>query len=86
MMYEVEYSKRAVEQLKKLDKASQKIIISWITKNLVNCENPRVKGKALVGNHKGEWRYRIGDYRLICDIRDSELLILALAVGHRKDI
>lgn len=74
------------KQFKKLDRYTQQIIKNWITKNIIECENPRDKGKPLVGNYKGQWRYRIGDYRLICQIKDDELIILALSVGHRKDI
>ncbi|MBZ6528099.1 type II toxin-antitoxin system RelE/ParE family toxin [Aerococcaceae bacterium DSM 111021] len=49
-------------------------------------ENPRLVGKSLTGNFSGQWRYRIGDYRLICHIDDNELVILSLEVGHRKDV
>ncbi len=86
MRYKVETTKRFDKEFKKLDKYTQKIIKSWIVHNLENCENPRSKGKALVGNHKGQWRYRIGTYRLICHIEDDELIILTLSVGHRKSI
>ena len=55
-------------------------------KHLVGCENPRAKGKGLTANRSGQWRYRIGDYRLICLIQDNELVILALTVGHRSDV
>ncbi len=76
----------AVKQLRKLDKSTQKIILNWIDKNLVNCLNPRIKGKALVDNHRGEWRYRIGDYRIITEIKDDKIIILVLEIGHRKNI
>lgn len=85
-MYHVQYSEKAVKQLKKLDKGVQKLLLAWIAKNLENCENPREKGKGLTSNRSGEWRYRVGDYRIICDIRDQELLILALSIGHRSII
>lgn len=49
-------------------------------------DNPRAKGKALVANRTGQWRYRVGAYRIIVNIQDSELIILALEVGHRRDI
>ena len=51
-----------------------------------NCENPRQHGKALVANRKGQWRYRIGDYRLIVEIEDEKIKILVLNVGHRRDV
>ncbi|MDO4198937.1 MAG: type II toxin-antitoxin system RelE/ParE family toxin [Erysipelotrichaceae bacterium] len=86
MMYHVQYSNKAAKQLKKLDKVTAKMIFSWIDKNLEGCDNPRSKGRALKGNHSGEWRYRVGDYRIICDIRDEELVILALNIGHRSTV
>ena len=55
-------------------------------KNLVGTENPRLHGKGLTANRSGQWRYRIGDYRLICNINDNKLIILALSVGHRRDV
>ncbi len=85
-MYTLQYSDKATKQLKKLDKGTQKLILTWIANNLENCENPRIKGKGLTANLSGEWRYRVGDYRIICDIRDDKLMILALSIGHRKSI
>lgn len=86
MSYNVQYSKQAIKELKKLDRFTRQMIYSWIDKNLSGCEDPRQHGKALAANRKGQWRYRIGDYRLICDIQDDKLVILALTVGHRRDI
>lgn len=85
-MYTLKYSERAMKQLKKLDKGTQKLILTWVAKNLENCDNPRIKGKGLTANRSGEWRYRVGNYRIICDIRDKELIILALSIGHRRNI
>ena len=84
--YNVELSDRFKKEFRKLDKYTQKIIRAWIDKNLVESENPRAYGKGLTANRSGQWRYRIGDYRLICVIEDDKLVILALSVGHRKDI
>ena len=86
MSYTVKLTNRAKKQLSKLDKYTAKLISSWIYKNLVDCEDPRKSGKGLTANHSGQWRYRIGDYRLICEIQDDELIILALSIGHRRDI
>ena len=86
MSYNVQYSKQAIKELKKLDRFTRQMIYSWIDKNLSDCEDPRQHGKALTANRKGQWRYRIGDYRLICDIQDDKLVILALTVGHRREI
>ena len=84
--YNVELSDRFMREFRKLDKYTQRIIRAWIDKYLVDCENPRVHGKSLTANRSGQWRYRIGDYRLICLIEDDKLVILALSVGHRSDI
>ena len=86
MSYYVETTARFDKEFKKLDKYTQQMIKSWIGKNLQNCENPRAHGKGLTANKSGQWRYRIGDYRLLCLIQDQELIILALALGHRRDI
>ena len=86
MSYYVETTARFDKEFKKLDKYTQQMIKSWIGKNLQNCENPRAHGKGLTANKSGQWRYRIGDYRLLCLIQDQELIILALTVGHRRDI
>ena len=84
--YNVELTERFKKEFRKLDKYTQKILRAWIDKNLVDCENPRQHGKGLTANLSGQWRYRIGDYRLICQIDDGKLIILALTVGHRRDI
>ncbi len=86
MKYQVVYTEKAVKQLAKLDGSVKRLILSWVEKNLLNCENPRLRGKALTANRKGEWRYCIGNYRLICQICDDQLIILALSVGHRGQI
>ena len=86
MNYKVEYTARAVKELKKLDKPTRALIFGWIEKNLVGCEDPRRHGKALTANHRGQWCYRIGDYRLIADIQDDRILILIMTIGHRRDV
>lgn len=86
MKFRVEFTDDALKQLKKLDKHTTKLIMAWINKNLEGCENPRLHGKSLVANRSGQWRYRIGDYRLIAEIYDNTITILILNVGHRKNI
>ena len=86
MSYVVRTTPRFEKEFKKLDRYTMKMIKAWIEKNLSGCENPRVKGKALTANRKGQWRYRIGDYRLLCLIEDEELVILALSIGHRREV
>ena len=86
MSFSVETTARFDREFKKLDRYTQKIIKAWIEKHLVGCANPRTHGKGLTADRSGQWRYRIGDYRLICLIEDNRLVILALSVGHRSDI
>lgn len=86
MSYRVETTARFDREFRKLDRYTQKMMKAWITKHLSGCMDPRASGKALVANQKGKWRYRIGDYRLLCDIQDEKLVILALTVGHRRDV
>lgn len=86
MIYHVETTSLFDKEIKKLDKYTQQMIKSWISRNIEGTENLRLHGKALSSNRKGQWRYRIGDYRLICKIQDSKLIILALTIGHRSDI
>ena len=86
IVFSVEYTPQAVKELRKLNKHVRTFILAWVEKNLVNCTDPRRYGKGLVANHGGQWRYRIGDYRLIADIQDDRIVILVLAVGHRRDI
>ena len=85
MKYQVKTTPRFDKEFRKLDRYTMKMIKSWIQKNLIDSDNPRAKGKGLTANRSGQWRYRIGDYRLICHINDNELVILALSVGHRRE-
>ena len=86
MEYKIFFTERAKKQLKKMDKRISALIIGWLEKNIENCDNPRIHGKGLVGNKSGLWRYRIGDYRVICEIQDKEVIVLVLDVEHRREI
>ena len=86
MGYQVLFSEEASKEIKKLDKPTKVLLEKWLRKHLVGCENPRAFGKGLTADKASLWRYRIGDYRLICDIRDKELIILAVTFGHRREI
>lgn len=85
-MYKVEFTESAVKELKKLDKSTAKVIKNWVVKNLVDCNDPRLHGKALKGNLAGIWRYRVGDYRLFANIHDEIVTIEIFEIGHRKEI
>lgn len=86
MGYTVETTKRFAREFSKLDRYTQKLLKAWISKHLEGCEDPRATGKALSADKAGLWRYRIGDYRLICSIEDKALVILAMSVGHRREV
>ena len=80
------FYKFSVTALKKMDRHTAALLLGWVRKNLEGCENPRQHGKGLTANHSGEWRYRVGDYRLIADIQDERVVILMLHIGHRREI
>lgn len=86
MKYDIKFSDTAVKSLKKIDRYQAKMIISWIEKNLIGCSNPRIHGKALVGDKKGYWRYRVGTYRIIVDIQDNLVMIEIINIAHRRDV
>ena len=86
MTWHVEYTKGALKQLKKMDRFDARLILSWIEKNLESCDDPRVHGKGLTANRSGEWRYRIGDYRVLCTPEDDRLVVQIFSIGHRRDV
>lgn len=85
-MYSVEYSKTAFKALEKLNRPTAALLYGWIDKNLVGCGDPRAHGKALTGDRKGYWRYRIGDYRLIADIQNKIITINIINIAHRREV
>ena len=86
MRWSVETTAAFDREFRKLDRYTQRMLKAWIEKHLAGTEDPRSSGKALSANLAGLWRYRIGDYRLICEIQDNRLVILMLTVGHRSEI
>ena len=79
------YTAFALKQLKKLDKQVSSRILDYMDE-VSKLKNPRERGKMLVGNLLGFWRYRVGDYRILCRIKDDELVISVVEVGHRREI
>lgn len=86
MIYHLQYSKQFEKQLKKMDRHEAQKIYNWLRENIEGCNNPRLHGKALKGNLGGLWRYRIENYRVIAEINDSVLNVLAVKVDHRKQV
>ena len=86
MSWTIEFSEVAIKQLKKLDKQTRKRIFDYLKNRVCTTDDPRQQGKALAYNKAGLWRYRLGDYRIICQIKDETITIFVLSVGHRKDV
>ncbi|MFQ5661545.1 MAG: type II toxin-antitoxin system RelE/ParE family toxin [Gammaproteobacteria bacterium] len=86
MGWRVELSDAAVKALRKIDPQAAKRIIRFIRERILTADDPRAYGKALQGELRTYWRYRVGAYRLICHIEDETLRVLVVRIGHRKDI
>jgi len=84
--YTVNLMSTAQKALDKLDEPVRKRILKWIRNNLEECENPRWKGINLINHSKGNWRYRVGDYRIIAQIQDDKVIILVVDVDKRNDV
>lgn len=84
MAWKIELTKTAEKELTKINKSDAKRIFNYLKKRVA--VDPRSSGKTLRGNHSGFWRYRIGDYRVICEIYDDKISVLVIRVGHRKNI
>jgi mRNA interferase RelE/StbE len=86
LAWTVEVGDVAERQLRRLDRPVQKRLLDWLDDRLEGCKNPRHFGEALRGDLAGLWRYRIGDYRIICQLQDERLVVLAISIGHRRDV
>jgi mRNA interferase RelE/StbE len=82
----IEFSEIAVKQLKKLDKQTKLRIFDYLENRVCTAADPRQHGKALAYNKAGLWRYRVGDYRIICQLKDETITVFVLSVGHRKEV
>jgi mRNA interferase RelE/StbE len=86
LVWTINYTDSAKQHLRKLDRQTAKAIVDYLDQRIAKLDNPRSSGKALTGPLGGLWRYRIMDYRIICEIREGELCILVLTVGNRKNV
>jgi mRNA interferase RelE/StbE len=87
LIWKIEFQRAAVKQLGALTKSDANRIVSFLTDRIARDGNPRRTGAALQGSELGNfWRYRVGDYRIICDIQDHKLVVLVVEIGHRRDI
>lgn len=74
------------KSFKNLDKSIQRMVKAWIDKNLINTENPRQHGKGLTANRSGQWRYRIGEYRILAKIEDDKIILILIDIKHKKEV
>ena len=86
MAWTIELSRQAEKSLKATDAAARRRIARYIDERLLKSANPRELGKPLQGLLRELWSYRVGDYRLICDLQDTRLVVLVVEIGHRREI
>jgi mRNA interferase RelE/StbE len=87
LAWTISYTDTARKELRKLDKQTARRILDFMDERIAGAENPRDTGKALTGPLLGTfWRYRVGDYRIICEIQDGKLCVLVIEIGHRREV
>ena len=86
MKYTIVFDARALKALDALDKIQSRLILAWTDKNLNGTDYPRIHGKPLKGKLSSYWRYRIGQYRILVELLDKELVIVIITIGHRRDV
>lgn len=86
MAWTIEYNDGAKRQLKKLDRQTARRIVDFLDHRIADLDNPREMGGALNGLLREYWRYRVGDYRIVCSIEDHRIVILVIDIGHRSKV
>ena len=86
MPWSIEYDPRAVQDLKKLDQSIQREILDYMDDRVAKADYPRAFGKPLRHSKFGLWRYRVRDFRIICELQEQRLVVLVVAIGHRRSI
>jgi len=86
LAWTIEYDEGAIADLRKLDRQMQREILDYLEKRIATAEDPRVFGKPLRHSKFGLWRYRMRDFRIICQLQQARLTVLVVAVGHRRTI
>jgi mRNA interferase RelE/StbE len=86
LVWTVDYTETARKQLRKLDKQVARRILDFLDERVTTSEEPRSMGKALTGPLGSFWRYRVGEYRVICDIQDGRLRVLVVQIGNRREV
>ncbi len=87
MAWRIEFDPDAARELKKLDRPIQIRILDFLKNRLAPLDNPRQLGEALAGAKLGNyWKYRVGDWRIVCDVQDARIVVRVLRVGNRRDV
>lgn len=86
MTWAIEFDESAARELRRLDKQIQREILNYFRQRIATDEDPRRFGKPLARDLAGLWRYRVRDYRMICNIEDDKLTVLVVRISHRKDV
>ncbi len=84
--WRVEFDPRAARDLRKLGHEAQRLVLAYLRTRIATAENPRRFGRALTGDLKGLWRYRVGDYRIVASIEEHRFVVLVVTVGHRRTV
>ena len=85
-VWRVEFDRDAARDLRKLGPEPQRLILHYLRTRIATAENPRRFGHALLGDLKGLWRYRVGDFRIVAKIEDDRFIVLVVTVGHRREV
>ena len=86
MAWKIEYTETALSQLRKLDRQAARRILAYMDTRIAHLDAPRSTGKALTGALGGLWCYRVGNYRVICDMQDDAMRVLVVRLGNRRDV
>lgn len=84
--WRVEFDRAAVRDLRKLGVDAERRVLRYLRERIAGADDPRRLGHALTGDHKGLWRYRVGDYRIVATIEDDRFVVLVVTVGHRREV
>lgn len=85
-VWRVEFDPDAARDLRKIGHEGQRLVLAYLRKRIATADDPRRFGRALTGDLKGLWRYRVGDYRIVAAIEDDRLVVLVVTVGHRREV
>ena len=86
MSWQIEYNPEALKDLRKLDRSIQREILDYMERRIAKADDPRQFGKPLRGSNFGLWRYRLRDYRIVCELQDKRLVVLVVSIGHRSTV